>query len=239
MEGLRDEINDADNNFSVSASIINDGTNYRLILTSKETGEKSAVELTATDLSGGAIATNTGLDRFTYSATSKNMTETVVAQDAELVMNGITITSDSNDVTSVIEGVTLNLNSAEEGKTVSLKIDADTSEVEEQIQAFLESYNNTMSKMNELTAFNGVDASDNGVLNGDSTIRNIQTMMRGVLNTQMDHIDGSIHSFADLGMLTQRDGTLELDTTMLEEALKNDLQGVADFLQQQARQQTH
>lgn len=229
LEGLRDEINDSDNNYNVSASIINDGTNYRLILTSKETGEKSAVELTATDLSGDAITTGTGLDRFTYSATSKNMTETVVAQDAELVMNGITITSDSNDVTSVIEGVTLNLNSAEEGKTVSLKIDADTSEVEEQIQAFLESYNNTMTKMNELTAFNGVDASDNGVLNGDSTIRNIQTMMRGVLNTQMDHIDGSIHSFADLGMLTQRDGTLELDTTKLEEALKNDLQGVADF----------
>lgn len=229
LEGLRDEINGSDNNYSVSASIINDGTNYRLILTSKETGEKSAVELTTTDLSGNAIATNTGLDRFAYSATNKNMTETVVAQDAELVMNGITITSDSNDVTSVIEGVTLNLNSAEVGKMVTLKIDSDTSEVEEQIQAFLESYNSAMSKMTELTAFNGVDASDNGVLNGDSTIRNIQTMMRGVLNTQMDHIEGSIHSFADLGMLTQRDGTLELDSAKLEEALKNDLKGVADF----------
>ena len=230
LEGLRDEINDADNNYSVSASIINDGSNYRLILTSKETGEKSAVELTATDLAGDPIATaGTGLDRFTYSATNKNMTETIVAQDAELVMNGITITSDSNDVTSVIEGVTLNLNSAEVGKTVTLKIDSDTSEVEEQIQAFLESYNNTMTKMNELTAFNGVDATDNGVLNGDSTIRNIQTMMRGVLNTQMDHIEGSIHSFADLGMLTQLDGTLELDSTKLEEALKNDLKGIADF----------
>lgn len=229
LEGLRDEINDADNNYSVSASIINDGTNYRLILTSKETGEKSAVELTATDISGNTIATNTGLDRFAYSATNKNLTETVVAQDAELVMNGITITSDSNDVTSVIEGVTLNLNSAEVGKTVTLKIDSDTSEVEEQIQAFLESYNSAMSKMTELTAFNGVDASDNGVLNGDSTIRNIQSMMRGVLNTQMDHIEGSIHSFADLGMLTQRDGTLELDSAKLEEALKSDLKGVADF----------
>jgi len=230
LEGLRDEINDADNNYSVSASIINDGTNYRLILTSKETGEKSAVELTATDLAGDPIATaGTGLDRFTYSATNKNMTETVVAQDAELVMNGITITSGSNDVTSVIEGVTLNLNDAEVGKTVTLKIDSDISQVEEQIQAFFESYNSTITKMNELTVFNGVDATDNGVLNGDSTIRNIQSMMRGVLNTQMDHIEGSIHSFADLGMLTKRDGTLELDADKLAAALKNDLAGVADF----------
>lgn len=229
LEGLRDEINDKDNNYSVSASIINDGSNYRLILTSKETGEQSAVELTATDLAGDPLAAGTGLDRFTYSATSKNMTETVVAQDAEIMMNNIQITSATNEVDSVIEGVTLDLKGAEIGKTVTLKIDSDTSKVEEQINAFVENYNNTMTKMNELTVFNGVGAAGNGVLNGDSTIRNIQSMMRGVLNTQVDHIEGSIHSFADLGMLTQRDGTLELDAGKLAEALKNDLSGVADF----------
>ncbi len=229
LEGLRDEINDKDNNYSVSASIINDGSNYRLILTSKETGEQSAVELTATDLAGDPIPAGTGLDRFTFSAASKNMSQTVDAQDAEIVMNGITITSATNEVDSVIEGVTLNLKGAEVGKTVTLKIDSDTSKVEEQIQAFVENYNNTITKMNELTTFNGVGAAGNGVLNGDSTIRNIQSMMRGVLNTQVDHIDGTIHSFADLGMLTQRDGTLELNATKFAEALKNDMSGVADF----------
>ncbi|MFT6906579.1 MAG: flagellar hook-associated protein 2 [Oleiphilaceae bacterium] len=229
LEGLRDAINDKESNYSVSASIINDGSNYRLILTSKETGEQSAVELTATDLLGAAIPAGTGLDRFTFSAASKNMTQTVVAQDAEIDMNGISITSETNDVTSVIEGVTLNLNGAEVGKKVSLTIDSDTSKVEDQINAFLENYNNTITKMNELTVFNGVGAVGNGVLNGDSTIRNIQNMMRGVLNTTVDHIEGSIHSFADLGMLTQRDGTLELDKTKFADALKNDLSGVADF----------
>lgn len=229
LEGLRDAINDKDSNYSVSASIINDGTNYRLILTSKDTGEKNAIELTATDLDGEPLVKGDGLDRFTYNASNKSMTETVFAQDAEIVMNGITITNESNTLDNVIEGVSLNLKGAEAGKKVTLKIDGDSSKVEEQIQAFVENYNNTIKKMSELTVFNGADSTDNGVLKGDSTIRNIQNMMRGVLNTQIEHIEGSIHSFSDLGMLTQRDGSLELDQGKLSNALKNDLKGVADF----------
>lgn len=229
LEGLRDQINDDENNYSISASIINDGSNYRLILTSKETGEQSAVEITATDLNGDPLDAGTGLDRFTYGADNQNMTQTVVAQDAEIMMNNISISSATNDVSSVIEGVTLNLKTAEVGKTVTLTIESDTTEVKEKINAFFESYNSTVAKMSELTVYNSADSSSNGILNGDSTVRNIQNMMRGVLNTPMDHIEGTIHSFADLGMLTQRDGTLELDEDKFAEALKNDLAGVADF----------
>lgn len=229
LEGLRDAINKKDSNYSVTASIINDGEHYRLILTSKETGKESAVEITATSLTGEAIDTGTGLDRFTYSASNKNMTQTVVAQDAEITMNNISITSPTNKVSSVIQGVTLNLKDAEVGKKVTLNIESDTSEVKEKINAFLENYNKAIAKMSELTAYNSSDSSSNGILNGDSTVRNIQNMMRGVLNTPMDHIQGSIRSFADLGMLTQRDGTLELDETKFAAALENDLAGIADF----------
>ncbi|PKF62900.1 flagellar hook-associated protein [Psychromonas sp. psych-6C06] len=226
LAGMRDAINDGD--YSVSASIINDGDNYRLVLTSKDTGEESAIELTVSD-DDGNNTDGTGLSRFTYSASDKNLDQTSAAQDAEIVMNGITITRDSNEITSVIEGVTLNLNGTTEiGKTVKLSINQDTSKVEEQIQAFVDNYNSTITQMNELTAFNGVGA-ENGILNGDSTIRNIQSLMRGVLNTQVDHIEGSVHSFADLGLLTARDGTLELDSTKFADVLKNDMAGVADF----------
>ena len=226
LSGMRDAINEGD--YSVSASIINDGTNYRLVLTSKETGEQNAVELTVTDDDGNNTDSG-GLSRFVYSAADKNLEQTSVAQDAEIVMNGITITRDNNEITSVIEGVTLNLNGETEiGKTVKLNITQDTSKVEEQIQAFVDNYNSTIETMNEYTAFNGVGA-ENGVLNGDATVRNIQSLMRGVLNTQVDHIGGAVQSFADLGILTTRDGTLELDQTKFEEVLKNDMDSVANF----------
>jgi len=227
LEGLRNAINDGD--YSVNASIINDGTNYRLVLTSKETGQKSSVEITAKDTSGSAIPAGTGLDRFTYSATTKNIEQTSAGQDAKIIMNGITISRESNEIDSVIQGVTLNINGETEiGKKVSLTINRDTSKVEEKIKAFVENYNTTISKMNDLTKFNGTGQS-NGILNGDSTIRSIQGMLRSVLNTPVNHIKGSIHSFSDLGMLTNRDGTLNLDAKKFAAALKNDMAGIADF----------
>ncbi|MCP4323272.1 MAG: flagellar filament capping protein FliD [Psychromonas sp.] len=232
LSSMRDAINDGD--YSVNASIINDGDNYRLLLTSKETGEESAIELTVSDDDGNDID-GAGLSRFTYSATDKNLEETSTAQDAEIVMNGITITRDSNEITSVIEGVTLNLNGETEiGKTVKLSINQDTSKVEDQLRAFVDNYNNTIKQMNELTAFNGVGA-ENGILNGDATIRNIQSLMRGVLNTQVDHIGGAVQSFADLGILTARDGTLAFDgmnsdgKPIFPDILKTEMDSVANF----------
>lgn len=228
LEGMRDAINDGD--YSVTASIVDDGSSYRLVLTNKETGEQNSVEITATDSNGDALDTDTGLGRFTYSADSKVLEETSTAQDAEIVMNGISITRDSNEISNVIEGVTILISGeTETGKTVTLTIESDTSEVEEQITDFVENYNTLIEQMNELTLYDGDDSDDNGVLIGDSTIRGIRNMLRGVLNTLVDHTSGSVHSFADLGMLTQTDGTLELDTDKLEDALENDMSSIADF----------
>lgn len=239
LDKMRDAINEGD--YSVSASIINDGTNYRLVLTNKETGEASAMQMTVVD-DDGDNSDASGLSVFTYSADIKHLDETVTAQDAKIVMDGIEITRSSNEITSVIEGVTLNINGATEvGETVSLTIDQDTSTVEEQLEAFVENYNNTITKMNSLTLDGGENGTD-GALNGDSTVRNIQNQMRSILNTMVDHIDGPIHSFADLGFLTNRDGTLSIDTTLLinedgststhtrfSDAMANHMDSVADF----------
>tara|TARA_R110001583_G_scaffold26571_4_gene95769 strand:+ start:11460 stop:13508 length:2049 start_codon:yes stop_codon:yes gene_type:complete len=226
LDKMRDAINEGD--YNVSASIINDGSNYRLVLTNKETGEENAMEMTVVDTDGGNDDT-TGLSAFTYSATTKHLNETSTAQDAKIIMNGIEITRSSNAITSVIEGVTLNINGETEvGKTVKLTINKDTSQVEEQLQAFVENYNNTITQMNTLTAYSG-DGTSDGALNGDSTVRYIKNQMRGVLNTTLSHIGGAVQSFADLGMLTNRDGTLSLDETMLSDILENDIESVANF----------
>ncbi|WP_094752401.1 flagellar filament capping protein FliD [Psychromonas sp. CD1] len=228
LEGLRNTINKGD--YSVSASIVNDGNSYRLVLTSKATGKENALEITVADTKGGTLDKGNALNNFIYTATHKNLDQTSVAQDAKIVMNGIEIVRDSNKITNVIQGVTLNINGETAlNKKVTLKISSDNSKVKEQIEAFVKNYNATFEKMNELTAFNGVKADNNGVLNGDSTIRNIKNMMRSVLNTQVKHIQGSIHSFADLGILTKRDGTLELNASTLDSALNKDMQGIADF----------
>ena len=226
LNKMRDKINEGD--YSVSASIINDGTNYRLVLTNKETGEENAMQLTVVD-DDGISDDATGLSSLTYSPTVKHMDETSTAQDANIIMNGIEITRPTNEISSVIEGVTLNINGETEiGKKVSLTITQDTSNVEEQLNAFVENYNSTITKMNSLTADGGVGGAS-GALNGDSTVRNIQNQMRGVLNTSLTHIGGAVQSFADLGMLTNRDGTLSLDSAKLAEVMESDMESIANF----------
>jgi len=223
---LRDAINEGD--YSVSASIIDDGSNYRLVLTNKETGEENAMQLTVVD-DDGDNSDATGLSALTYSADVKHMDQTSTAQDAKIVMNGIEITRSTNEISSVIEGVTLNVGGETEvGETVSLTITQDTSAVEEQINAFVENYNNTITQMNSLTAYGGESGSD-GALNGDSTVRNIQNQMRAVLNTTVSHSGGVVQSFADLGMLTNLDGTLSLDADTLTAAMENDMESIANF----------
>jgi len=212
LDKMRDAINEGD--YSVSASIVNDGSNYRLILTNKETGAENAVQITVADDDGNSGDTS-GLSSLTYSADVKHMEQTSTALDAVIVMNGIEVTRSSNDISDVIEGVTLNLEGETEiGKTVSLTITSDISVVEEQLNAFVESYNNTINQMNALT-LDGGDSGEDGALNGDSTVRNIRNQMRSLLNTSLSHLDGSIKSFADLGILTTTDGTLEIDSTPL------------------------
>ncbi len=229
LSGLRDTINKGD--FGVTASIINDGSAYRLVLTSKETGEANAIELTAADDDGNNTDAG-GLSRFAYDATNKNMKQTSVAQNASIEMNGITITRSKNEIDSVIQGVTLNLNGVTEpGKVVKLTIGKDTSTIESQIRAFMDTYNNTVSQINDLTKYNGSD-STNGVLIGDATVRNVKSLMRDVLNTQTKDTGSSIRSFADLGLLTKKDGTLELDETKFKAAMSGSVEDISKFFTQ-------
>ena len=226
LSKLRDEINSG--GYSVSASIVNDGDNYRLVLTNRNTGEDNAMQLTVMD-NDGNNKDSSGLSSLTYSADVKHMERTETAQDAKIVLDGIEIKRPTNNITSVIEGVTLNIgNESKPGEKVSLTIVKDTSLVAEQISAFVDNYNNTISEMNALTAFGG-EAGEDGVLNGDSTVRNIKTQMRAVLNTSMPHIDGAVKSFADLGMLTNRDGTLALDQNKMYQVMDTDMESIADF----------
>ncbi len=229
LAGLRDTINKTDN--GVTASIINDGSAYRLVLTSKETGEANAIELTAADDDGNNTDTG-GLSRFAYGASNKNMKQTSVAQNAKLEMNGITITRSKNEIDSVIQGVTLNLNGVTEtGKVVKLTIGKDTSTIESQIRGFMDTYNKTVTQINDLTKYNGA-GSTNGVLIGDATVRNVKSLMRDVLNTQVKETGSSIRSFADLGLLTKKDGTLELDETKFKAAMAGNVEDISKFFTQ-------
>ena len=232
LSSFRDSLN-ADATNGLSASIINDGSGYRLVMTSDKTGENFAMEIVASDDDGDNTDNTSGISRLIYNDTTKNATQTVAANDAEIILNGITITRDSNTIDSVITGVTLELQDTKPGSNIRLNINSDTSTVESQIKAFVSSYNTLIARLNEFSKVDG-DNGDKGVLVGDATVRGIETQLRDVLNNRLAHLPGSIKSFANLGIFTNRDGTLEINESnsalpKFSEVVKNNIADIADF----------
>lgn len=210
LSGLRDAINAA--NMGVSASIINDGTSYRLALSSVDTGASNAMKITVDDAS---------LDEFAYDPVGlkTNMTQTAEAKDAVIKVDTVTITKPSNTITDAIQGVTLNLTKeTAAGVTTKLTLTRDTASVQSAIQAFVKAYNDANKAIVDATAYNS-QTGKGAVLNGDSTARSIQTQLRSVFSTPVPGAPTGSSMLADIGISFQRDGTLGIDSAKLSAAM--------------------
>ncbi|MGQ7243838.1 flagellar filament capping protein FliD [Salinicola sp. V024] len=204
LEDIRDSINKADT--GATASIVFNGSDYQLTLTSEETGTQSAINVT----DGGSL--------FGFS-------ETVPAQDAELEVNGISITSQSNTVKGALEGVTFDLTSTTSGAE-TLKVSKDTESMTKAVKAFVTAYNSFQSTSDALTSYDS-ESDSAGALLGNSTMRTIESRLRSVLGYSDG--DGTFSMLSDLGIERQLDGTLEVDDDKLSEAISSDSDAVSQF----------
>jgi flagellar hook-associated protein 2 len=167
LSGIRDAINDA--KAGVKASIINDGTGYRLILNASNSGAKNSLEITVTD--DDRIDTDgSGLSALAFNASSTQMTQTQRGQDAIVKINGLEITSASNTVSDALKGVTLALGQAQPGKPVNLSIKPDNDEITKSIEAFVEKFNEVTDTIKKLSSFDP-QAKKGGALMGEASIR--------------------------------------------------------------------
>lgn len=213
LAGVRDAINAA--NAGVTASIINDGTSNYLSLTSKATGKSSAMQLTATP----SDPTAPSLAKLAYDGVDAGMKQTVEASDAVIVVDSVEITKPTNTIADAIQGVTLNLaHTTAAGVTTKLSLDRDTSTVRTAIENFVSSYNKLSKSMADATAFDPATGKA-AALNGDSTVRSIQTQLRGILGGTVDGAARGSATLPDIGITSQRDGTLAIDSAKLSAAL--------------------
>ena len=235
LSGLRTLINDAD--MGVKATIVNDGSGYVLQLTSEDTGEDTSMEIVAKD-SGGALATS-GLSAFAYNKNqdtpSTNMTETQEGEDALLSVNGLLVTRSSNEVTELIDGVTLNLKSADVGNTVSISVEADISGISEDIQTMIDAYNDFQDLYKDLTKFD-TSSSTGSLLLGDSTLRSINTQIKNTMTSTVTGITGTnFRSFSELGIYTDQNDSFKLkfDASLFVKGLNEDREAVVGVLSEQ------
>jgi flagellar hook-associated protein 2 len=220
MQGIRDAINAA--NMGVTATIVNDGnaTNpYHLVLTSNNTGLSKSMKISV----GAGDATIQSLLAYDPAAT-QNLTQSAVAQNATATVNGVPISSASNTVTGVVQGVTLNLVKA---GTTSLSVARDTASVTSAISAFVKAYNDTNTTLKNFTSYNAT-TKQAGILLGDSATRSIQNQMRSTLSSALGGLgSSSLTTLSQVGISFQKDGSLALDTAKLNSAISSNFNDIA------------
>lgn len=189
----------------VRASIVDDGNGARLVLKGP-TGAKSAFIVTA---SGDA-----GLDRFVHRPGLTAMTGAGTAQDARLVVDGITVTRPSNTITDLIGGVGLEI-----GKTGTVTIAAsrDTAGLATAVADLVDAVN----ALHGLTATLTRSGEGSGALAGDATLRQLERNLAALTTGA---------GLAALGVSTQRDGTMTVDSAKLSAALARDPDGAEALL---------
>jgi flagellar hook-associated protein 2 len=225
LAAVRDAINAAD--AGVTATILNDGTSYRLVVSSKDSGLANAMRITVADGDGNNTDMS-GLSRLAYDGRTisgiSNLAQTVAPQNATALVDGIPISKASNSFSDVIEGVTVNLLKENTPSKTTLSVSKDTAGIQTSVESFVKAYNALNKTITDLTKYDAANQKGS-TLTGDATVRSLQTRLRSVFNTALESAGGGLTSLSDIGITFQVDGTLKLDgnklTTVLADPSKD------------------
>jgi flagellar hook-associated protein 2 len=192
---------------NVKASVLQTGASaYSLVLTSATTGANQAITLTD---SGGLLKN----ELLAYdAATNPTGYQTIqAATDASFKYNGIAVTRSTNEISDLILGVNITLKS--EGDISNINIKQNTTSITDEMQLFVDNYNNLISNLNDMTVYNK-DTGAKGVFNDDSFIKSIRQDITQAITQRF----GS-ESIIDYGIDLTRDGTMTFDKSVLESKL--------------------
>ncbi len=175
------------------ASVVYDGSQYRLLVAGLDTGAANAVTFDESGLSGSG-----------YSLGLSNAGSTLQqAQDAQLTVGGIAVTSPTNEITGAIPGVTLAVTQPT-GSTATVSIASDASSVAQKIQAFVSAYNTVVQDGHTDSGF-GTQAASNALLQGDQAIRGSLDELGSLMSETVPGASGQYSTLASVGVTLNDD----------------------------------
>jgi flagellar hook-associated protein 2 len=204
----------------VSASVLNDGTNSYLSITNRATGFPltgvAADALSITETSTGALGQALGASIISPAA------------NASFVVDGLTFKRTSNTVSDALPGTTLVLKGISSAGPETLSLDADAKTTGANVQKFVDAFNRVMSLVQSQLAVSK-DTDRQSTLAGSALIRGLQQSLNHLVTTKVGTT--SVSTLAELGVQTNRDGSLALDQTKLAAAMARDPIGVNGLFQ--------
>lgn len=217
LADVRSRINSSTDNTGISASIINAADGAHLVLTSNKSGAANTIQVTQSGT----------LSQLEYTSTNQaNYSELRPAQDAQVSVAGYPATSDTNSVTGVIDGITLNLASASPGTTVKVEVTYDKDAAKDKVKSFVTAYNSLRGMITKLGGYDS-DSQSGGPMLGDSLLTGIDSEIRRTLSDPVTEAGDIYQTLGAIGITTQKDGTLAIDDAKLDDAMAKDFDGVS------------
>lgn len=207
---LRDGINNAGAGVTASILQVSD-TDHRLVLRSLKTGVENAIEISEPGNSG--FLATLGLH------------DLQAAVEAEIEVDGYTLTRSSNSIDDVVTGLSLDLLKANPEETISLTVAANTQSAVNAMQNVVNAYNGIVKTLNAGQSFNS-DSNTGGVLFAESAVLALQDGLHTSAMTPVATLGGNLKAMSQVGVGSDRYGMLTLDTAKLQKALEEDPQGV-------------
>jgi flagellar hook-associated protein 2 len=217
LSGVRDAINNAD--IGVTAAIVKTGSAYRLLVSSDTSGLANGIQITVSDSGDNNNTDGNGLSRLAFNASAEtaNVYQTISAADAAFTVNGLALSSASNTVANVIDGLTLTLKDVTT-TTAALSVTDNTSGIKTAVNTFVAGYNSLVTTLDDLTGYDFATKTG-GPLQGDFSVLSIASQLRTTLGAAANGFLGSYSRLAELGITTLSTGQLAVDDTKLSAAL--------------------
>lgn len=201
----------------VTASLLDTGTGYALIVKSK-VGENNALDADSITAIKTALkmtsAANDGQTDAIHNPLGADST-LVAAQDALLLVDGVTVTRSENSFDDLFTGHKVTLNAV--GTSTLASADSSTS-VQERINSFLTIANELKSYLTEATQ-RGLNGAEPGPLAGDVAAQSVLSRMRNIATQPISGFGDAPIYLAQIGIETERDGTLTLNAERFERAI--------------------
>ncbi len=220
--GLVSAINASTSTTGVSAQLVNTGSGFSIIF-SGQTGAANA--FTLSNLPSGMSMRAQALEN---------------AQDAEVKINGLPITSTTNRLSDTIPGLTLDLYAPTPlGSAARLDLNRQTAGIKDNLKALVEAYNQFDESLKVLADKDSDVEEFGGALAGDSLIDTVRNQIRALFTKDSKSYPGNdvtqtplnpdVYAARHVGLSFDRTGQLTLDETRLDSALADRFDQVVTF----------
>ncbi|RAI43750.1 flagellar filament capping protein FliD [Rhodoplanes roseus] len=220
LNEIAEAINNTTDTSGVKAAVLQVSSgSYKLVLTAQDTGKT----ITAAAVSGDDVLQELGIT----GSDGAFANELQTAQDAIVELDGIEVSRDSNEIDDLVDGVTFHLyQTTPDDTSIAVEVGTNLSDVKTAVQTLVDAYNAYRDfAITQQTIGSDGTVSEDAVLYGDGTLKNISTDLSAALTTML----GS-KSMSTIGLSFDSDNKLELDTDVLDDALLDDLDTVKSLL---------